>query len=360
MKVLLQNVKKFCKEVKRVITPYFYALLFHKGRKTCSAMSRDLSISRKKIYESFKDAQGKTAVIKDTLRNIANNTQSNGEKRVLAIDGTMIMKAFAEIIQNLAFDYDGVTKRTTQGLSIIVMSLIIGENAFPLDFLYWKNAKKKKGSCAKNKNYKTKIEIAIELITLCIGAVLFDYIAMDGAFASELMIAFLESKNLKYIMRIARSRKVTINGLTMKLSEHPDLKLKRNARAKLAKGSYKGHECTFTVHKRKKKNGTWETYYLVSNMDLNAKEQVEAYSRRWPIDKSFRSCKQYLGLKDCQMLTAQKQTFHIFNVFLAYSLATVEKIAKGKKCVEDIFNELRCPENFQNFNDFIDSVSFYG
>ena len=232
----------------------------------------------------------------------------------------MISKAFAEKIQGLAYDYDGVLRRATKGLSIMVASLVIGKDVLPLDFAFWQNQsknnkkKKSKKKTKKTSQHKTKIMLAMELIVTLKNVVSFAYIAMDGAFSSEQMIGFLEVECLKYTMRIARSRKVEINGILMKLCEHKALKLIRNERCKTVKGSYKGHACFFIAHKRKKKNGGWETIYIISNMELSAKEQVEAYDRRWPIDKSFRSQKQYLGLTDCQMCNARKQTFHIFKL----------------------------------------------
>lgn len=342
MTALFQNVKKIVQEVKTQMSPYLYGLLLHDNRKTCSSMARNLNVPVKRMYNSFKDAKQKTAIIRQDLQTIANKTQSVGEKRVLAIDGTMITKAFAEKIQNMAFDYDGVLRRATQGLSIMVASLLIGGNVIPLEFSFWRNPKKKnKKRVKKDPNYKTKITLAIELIIALKNLILFDFLALDGAFASERMIGFFGAEDLKYTMRIARSRMVVINGVLMKLSEHKALRLVRNERCKTAQGLYKGHACFFTASKRKKKNGKWETVYIVSNMELSAKDHVIAYSKRWPIDKSFRSMKQYLGLTDCQMCSEVKQTFHIFNVFLAYSMATLEKIANGKKSVEDILNALR-------------------
>jgi len=349
MPALFQNVKNIAQEVKTQISSYLHGLLLHDKRKTCTSMARNMQVSPKKLYKAFKDTKPKVAVIREDLRNIANKVPSMGEKRVLAIDGTMIRKAFAEKIQNMSFDYDGVLRRATRGLSIMVASLLIGGNVLPLDFAYWLNPKKKyKKRTKQDPNYKTKITLAMELIIALKNFIDFDFLALDGAFASAQMIGFFEAENLKYTMRIARSRKVLINGILMKLCEHPALKLVRNERCKTAAGFYKGYACFFTASKRKKKNGSWETVYIISNMELSPKEHVDAYSKRWPIDKSFRSMKQYLGLTECQMCDQNKQTFHIFNVFLAYSLATLEKIASAKNSVEDILNAWRISKKIQN------------
>ncbi len=146
-------------------------------------------------------------------------------------------------------------------------------------------------------------------------------------------------------MRIARNRLTLIDDCLMKLSEHKSLRLVRNERYKTVKGFYKGHACFFTVQKRKNKKGLWELVYIISNMNISPKDHVKAYAQRWPIDKSFRSMKQYLGLTDCQMLSNTKQAFHIFNVFLAYAIATRAKIASGKQSVEDVINSLRISKN---------------
>ena len=188
MPVLFPNVRNIFSEVKSQFSPYLKGLLLHNNRKTCSSMARHLSLPLKQLYNSFQNASSKTAVIRLDLRRIANSIASVGEIRVLAIDGTMIRKAFAKNIQSLSFNYDGVLRRATQGLSIIVGSLLVGGNVVPLDFSFWRNPKKKiekQRRKVKDPNYKTKIMLAIEFITSAKNIVLFDYLAMDGAFASE-------------------------------------------------------------------------------------------------------------------------------------------------------------------------------
>lgn len=356
MQTLFQIVGNCLEEVKHQISPYFYGLLFHEGRKNCSSMGRELNVPAKRIRKSFKNTTQKTSSIRSNLQSLAAKLPVTDEVTVLAIDGTMVMKAFAKKIDHLAHDYDGVIRRATRGLSLMVISLISGGSTIPLDFSFWENKTDKTGPKKQkpnkkdklNSKYKTKITMAIELIKAWKDLVAFTYIAMDGAFLSEEMIKFMESEKFMYTMRAARNRKVIIDGLELKLCDQPSLRLVKNERSKTAKGFYKGHACNFTAHKRKKRNGKWETFYIISNMELAAKDHVVAYSRRWPIDKSFRTMKQYLGLCDCQMLNGIKQTFHILNVFMAYAVATIEKIAKGEKSVEKILNSWRLAKKNQN------------
>jgi hypothetical protein len=288
---------------------------------------------------------------------MANKACTNDGKRVFAIDGTCLVKDFARNIEMLAVDYDGVLKNSMCGLSIMVCSLLVGRNAFPIDFRFWRNAVDKIGWDEKrNKNYKTKIELAIGLIKAYKDIIIFDYVAMDGAFCSEKMINFVNDEKLNYTMRIARDRVVMINGKLLQLRYQPALKLIRNERCKSANGFYKCCACTFTVHKQKQKNGKWKVMFIISNMKLSAKDHVVAYSKRWGIEKCFRTMKQSLGLKDCQMLSSTKQRHHIFNVFLAYSMATIEKIANKKKSVEEILKIWRNSKIVQNFYQNNDSA----
>jgi hypothetical protein len=54
------------------------------------------------------------------------------------------------------------------------------------------------------------------------------------------------------------------------------------------------------------------------------------------------------------MLKGDRQRLHIFNAFLAYSLATAEKIAKGKKSVEEVLKEWRRSKKIQKISESVD------
>ena len=273
MHVLFQNVINTFAEVKNQISPYIHGLLLYDGRKNCAAMARKMNVSEKRLRKQLDNADVKIRSIRTNLKTMANEVAFVNSLRVFAIDGTSIVKAFAEKIQNLSIDYDGVIRRPARCLSLMVGALIVDGNVIPIDCRFWKNATKKigagKGKTKKNKkkkkpnkNYKTKIMLAIELIQVWKDLIKFNYLAMDGAFSSEEMIKFIESQKLKYSMRIPRSRRAVIDGNELALRDQPSLKLVRNQRCKSAKGTYKGYACTFTAHKRKKKNGTWETFFI--------------------------------------------------------------------------------------------------
>lgn len=192
--------------------------------------------------------------------------------------------------------------------------------------------------------YKSKAKLTQELINYVIDkSVQFDFIALDGAYAvPEMFTYFQKNKTLKFTIRIPRNRRVEMaDGTLIQLQKHPLLKLKRNERCKTVQAKIYGEIYFFTAHKRKKRGGGWETVFLVSNMDLPAKEQVAAYDLRWPVEKTNRTTKQKFGSTQCQALEASKQKAHIMAGFLAYAILSSIKNDKQLKSVDELVNKIR-------------------
>jgi len=170
----------------------------------------------------------------------------------------------------------------------------------------------------------------------------FDFVSLDGAFPTPDMFVFFQQNNFKFIMRIPRNRSITVHGeKRMQLQHIPSLKLTRNTREKTIKAELYGETYFFTAHKRKKRFGGWETVFLVSNMDLAAKEQVAAFNLRWPQEKINRTTKQKFGMHQCQALTLPKQKAHIMATFLAHTILEIAKNDKQEESVDKIVNILR-------------------
>ena len=127
----------------------------------------------------------------------------------------------------------------------------------------------------------------------------------------------------------------------MQLQHIPELKLLRNTREKTFRAELYGNTYFFTAHKRKKRWGGWEVVFLVSNMDLPAKQQVEAYNLRWPQEKINRTSKQKFGMHQCQSLAAAKQKAHIMAGYLGQAIIEVAGIDKQTQSVDDCINFLR-------------------
>jgi hypothetical protein len=313
-------------------------------------MARSVGISPKPLYSYLSNAKTHSNEIENVLFVYAKETRIKGVKRTLVLDPTAIIKRYARSIENLCFDRDGCTRHVERVLVPVYASVVDENVKIPLCLDFWVQEK-----VIGKKRYKSKVQITQKLIAyLKYKGLEFDFISLDGAFPTPDMFVFFKTNGLKFIMRIPKSRCITTNdGKRMQLKRCPGLKLMRNAREKVMQAELYGDTYFFTAHKRQCKNGGWEVVFLVSNMDLTAKDQVAAFNLRWPQEKINRTTKQKFGSTQCQATQASKQRAHILAGFLAHSIIEMAQNDKQKQSVDEVVNFIR---KF-HFNDLIELVA---
>jgi hypothetical protein len=313
-------------------------LILSGGRKNCAAMARSVGISPKPLYKFLENAASYSKEIEKMLLLYAKQTRIDGVMRTIVIDPTAIIKRYAKSIENLCYDKDGCTKHVEHVLVPVYASVVDENVKIPLCLDFWAQAK-----VTGKKRYKSKVKIAQDLILyLKKRGLEFDFVSLDGAFPTPDMFAFFKKYGLEFIMRIPRNRCIrTKNGKRMQLKLCPGLKLMRNEREKTIQAELYGDTYFFTAQKRQCKNGGWEVVFLVSNMNLSAKEQVAAFNLRWPMEKINRTTKQKTGSNQCQALSAEKQEAHILAGFLAHTILEVAQKDKEKYSVDVMINYLR-------------------
>ena len=352
MQISLQTVSSVAAKINKKFKNYVLGLMLTLGSKNCTSMARELLVKSKIYYDYLRLPSLVQDLIKNRLKKLSENIFLESRSTTLIVDTTFIPKPFASLLQNLGHHFDGVQKRVNKGLCLVVIAKSDGKSVLLRDFKFY-IAKK---TC--EESYKTKIEIAKELIKEYYHEFNPDYVCMDGGFMSESMIRFLKSIKAKYIMRIPCNRLVIINGNCTRLSAHRELRLIKNYRTLTKSGYYKGIKCFFTIQKRKTRNG-YKSVFLVSNIAVDARSQLKLYSNRWPIEKSFRTMKQKLSLSDCRMIKNSQQTIHILAVFFTFSLLETEKIYKRKKSVDEILNLLRFKKEPSFFEQFLELITIY-
>lgn len=324
---IVQRVLNFFSNINPLIKVYVISLILSTGRKNCAAMADSVGTSQQKLYDFLYDSKSNVQEIEKALLQIADETKKEDVKRVLVVDPTAIIKNYAEKIEGLCHDRSGCTGRVEKGLVPVYIIVTDDNVTIPLNLDFWVQEK-----IVGKKKYKAKTKIAQELITHAIGkSVKFDFIALDGAFTTPDMFAFYQKNtHLKFIQRAARNRKIkTSDGIFAQLKNHPALRLYRNEREKTTTAEFYGKTYYFTAHKREKRGGGWEIVFLVSNMNISAKEQVSAYDLRWPMEKQIRTTKQKFGAMQCQAVNASKQRAHIMAGFLAYAI--LNKVVNDKQ-----------------------------
>jgi hypothetical protein len=320
------------------------------GRKNCADMARSVGISSKPLYAYLSNAGVHSNEIENILFTYAKETRIKKVKRTLVLDPTAIIKRYARSIENLCHDRDGCTRHVEHVLVPVYASVVDENVKIPLCLDFWVQEK-----VIGKKRYKSKVQITQKLIAyLKYKGLEFDFISLDGAFPTPDMFVFLKTSGLKFIMRIPKSRCITTkDGKRMQLKLCPGLKLMRNAREKVMQAELYGDTYFFTAHKRQCKNGGWEVVFLVSNMDLTAKDQVAAFNLRWPMEKINRTTKQKFGSTQCQALQASKQRAHILAGFLAHSILELAQNDKQKYSVDEMVNFIK---RF-HFNDLFELIA---
>jgi len=346
----LQRVINLLKNVNTSIRTYVVCLIISSGRKNCADMARSVGISADRLYTYLSEAETHSNEIENILLRYTKETRTKGVRRTLVIDPTAIIKRYARLIENLCHDKDGCTKHVERVLVPVYASIVDENIKIPLCLDFWIQEK-----VIGKKRYKSKVEVAQALITHLKGKGLeFDFISLDGAFPTPDMFSFFKKNGYKFIMRIPRTRCITMeDGKRTQLQRCQGLKLMRNTREKTFQAKLYDDTYFFTAHKRQCKNGGWEVVFLVSNIDLTAKEQVAAFNLRWPMEKINRTTKQKFGSTQCQAIQASKQRAHIMACFLAHSILEVAQNDKQKNSVDEVVNFIRT----FHFNDLLELIA---
>lgn len=347
--IMLQRVINLLKKVNLQIRTYVVCLMLTPGKKNCAEMARSVGISQKRLYAFLAAGKDNSKEIEKHLIELAKATRDKNAKRTIVVDPTSLLKRYAQLMEKLCYDKDGCTKHVEKVIVPVCVSVVDKNVKIPLNVDFWVQKKARK-----RKKYKSKVEIAQELISYLVSqGVEFDFVSLDGAFPTPNMFVFFQKTKHKFTMRIPSNRcVVTRDGKRLQLKHVPGLRLLRNEREKKIKAKLYGKTYFFTAYKRKKRFGGWETVFLVSNMNLSAKQQVEAYNLRWPQEKINRTSKQKFGMHQCQMLALSKQKAHILAGYLAQAIIEIANIDKQAESVDEIVNILRT----DHFSDLVDII----
>jgi hypothetical protein len=336
---IVQNVLNYLKNINHDTRAYLLGLLLSYGRKNCRSMADMTGISVKSLYSFLRNAKENIEEIEKKLIEFANKTHVKDVLRTLVIDPTTLIKSYAIKMEKLSHDRAGSTGHVEKCLVPVYATLVDKNVKIPINLNFWVQEK-----ITGARRYKSKAMLAQELIVYAVQqGIEFDFVSLDGAFAIPVMFAFFKAQvDMCFIMRIPRNRRIKLaDGTLVQLQHCPSLKLKRNEREKMIQAELYGEKYFFTAHKRKKRDHTWETVYLVSNMDVSAKEQVAAYNLRWPMEKVIRTTKQKFGAAQSQVIEIEKQQAHLMACFLIHTICESIKNGTQKQSVDEIVNFIR-------------------
>lgn len=302
------------KQVERNLA-YIIPLIRSTGKKNCTNLARVTSKSTsKELLQHLKESP---LSIIDFAKII--NLHYLGKLKYLIIDDTIIPKKHSKYIVGSSDNYDHSEKKTYRSICSMAALITDGSTGIPIDQKFWI------AEDIAQESYKSKCELAQDLILEIKKHVDIQMVLMDGIFATKDMIKWLIEHNIRFELRIHANRNVQCeNGEKGQLKNIKKLDL-GNKKHRTIKAFWADSWLYFTSVKRETKKGRIIITYQISNYQALGRIHVRNYGYRWKIEMFFRTAKQSLGLKDCQSRNLNAQKNHIMQVFLAYAVLQIER-----------------------------------
>ena len=321
MKKLLPILSK---KIKENFIYYSLGLILNKEKQTCSKLAATVKKSHDFLYRFLLKSNLLIPVFPKLMITLINHFSKDSEGWLI-LDDTFLSKVFSRLLVGVYTLFNNSMSRPERGLCLVVLAWSNGKVTIPIAF-DWYFPREITGDW-----YKKKSKIAEKLISEHCKEVPYKYFLADAHYATKDLIPFLCKQNINFVMKIPRSRKVKTKDNNVQLKLNPALRLLRNQRSAKLFAEYAGCNLYFSVQKRKNKNGEYSTVFLVSNMNLKAKEYLVIYDGRWNIEVMFRTLKQSLGLAQCQSRNLEYQRAHIYSSFFSYGFIQHEKQANSFK-----------------------------
>lgn len=310
---------------------YIIPLFRSTAKKNCTNLAKTTSkINAKNLLEILKQ---KPLSIIDFSKII--NLHFAGKLKYLIIDDTIIPKKYSKNIEGSSDNYDHSEKKTYRSICSMTALISDGISGIPIDQKFWI------AEDIAQEFYKSKCQLAQDLILEIKKNIDIKMILMDGLFATTEMIQWLIQHNILFELRVHANRNIQCkNGEKGQLKNLKQLAL-NHKKHRTVHGYWAESWLYFTSVKRETKKGRIIITYQISNYKAPGRTHIRNYGYRWKIEMFFRTAKQSLGLKDCQSRNLNVQKNHIQQVFLAYAILQIERKKSRLKNAERALRVLK-------------------
>jgi SRSO17 transposase len=258
----------------------------------------------------------------------------------LIVDDTLIEKNGEEMMEGVGWYYDHSQGKNILAHNVIATHYVTGTFHVPLDFdIYVRRT-----DCKDKKRFKTKVEIAKELVDKAVSYGLpISVIVFDSWYASRELIEHLDGFKIEAYVTEERSDRVVLSDdskIEMSLLEFAKTIHKERFEPVEVYTSILGEKRTFYAfctsvrmkhldgrkvklvisynHPELDLGGDPSSFYITNMRFWESKRILQTYATRWSIEGFHRDAKQSLGLGDYQVRKIQGVKRHISMVFFAY------------------------------------------
>ena len=181
--------------------------------------------------------------------------------------------------------------------------------------------------------FKTRIQIAVDLLRQSLSQVTPEAVVFDAWYMSKEILDFLSSRGLIWVSEAKSNRiiqmkdewiqlKVFAGGLEKTAFKRIDKILgeKRYKWIHETRVLMKNVGMVKLVILRSRRNSKGFTFLVSNANDCSGSQVFAYYKKRWSIEVFHRDCKQHLGIGEYQARKLDAVVIHLHLVFLAYTL----------------------------------------
>jgi len=248
---------------------------------------------------------------------------------ILSLDDTLIEKTGLEM-DGVGYLYDSSQKKNVLCHDIVSTFYRTSTGQLPL---YFEPYVKKEIAETTGTWFRTKIQIAVDLLRQSLAQVCPAAIVFDEWYMCHDLTEFINNRGLTWVSQAKTNRCIQVYdewvGLVSyaKTFSHSAF---RRISAEVEEKRYKWFLETTVVMKnvgvvelvvlKHRKNSKKLTFLVSNNTNLQGLQVLEYYKKRWAIEVFHRDCKQHLGLGEYQIRKLDAVVIHLHLVFFAYTL----------------------------------------
>jgi len=281
----------------------------------------------------------------------------NRKGGVLALDDMLIEKS-GKHIDGVGYLKDHCTGEMVLCHDIVSTFYRNGKQCIPL---YFQPYFKKDVVDQLDVWFKTKIQIAVDLLRLSLAWVEPEAIVFDSWYMAKEILDFINSRGLTWVSKTKSNRLILVDDKWVSLkwyAKHLSKKSFTRIDKMVDEKRFKWiFETTVTMKNvgqvklvilRVRKNSKSFSFLASNNAKLDGLQVLTYYKKRWDIEVFHRDCKQHLGIGEYQARKLDAVVIHLHLVFLAYTLLknawsnpSLQKVLSGIKAIGSACEKLK-------------------
>ena len=248
---------------------------------------------------------------------------------ILSLDDTLIEKTGKEM-DGVGYLCDTAQKKNILCHDIVSTFYRSRTEQLPL---YFEPYVKKEIADTTDLWFRTKIQIALDLLRQSLAQVTPSAIVFDEWYMSQEITEFINNRGLTWVSQAKTNRCIQIGEAWVGLATHArtlPAKAFTRVNTEVDEKRFKWfYETTVVMKKvgvvklvvlKQRKNSKKHTFLVSNTTSLSGMKILEYYKKRWAIEVFHRDCKQHLGLGEYQIRKLDCVVIHLHLVFLAYTL----------------------------------------